>query len=91
MTKAELVDAIATKSGLSKSDAASALDAVVASVVEHVAAGNKVQVPGLGTFDARHRAAREGRNPATGESMQIAATTVPGFKAAAAFKNAVAG
>ena len=88
MTKAELVDAIASKSGLTKSDAGAALDAVVASVVDAVAGGARVQVPGLGTFEPRDRAAREGRNPATGESMTIAAAPVVGFKAAAGFKSA---
>ena len=91
MKKDELVQAIADASDLSRSDADRALKAVVDTITSGVASGQKIQIPGLGTFDARERSAREGRNPQTGESIQIAATTVPGFKAATAFKQAVAG
>ncbi|GAB2739740.1 HU family DNA-binding protein [Nocardioides pakistanensis] len=91
MKKDELVQAVAEKAGISKAEADRALSAIVETVTGAVAAGNKIQIPGLGTFEARERAAREGRNPQTGETMQIAATTVPGFKAATAFKNATAG
>jgi DNA-binding protein HU-beta len=90
MKKDELVQAVAEASGLSKADADRALQAVVSTVTGAVAQGQKVQVPGLGTFEARARSAREGRNPQTGETMQIAATTVPGFKPATAFKQATA-
>jgi DNA-binding protein HU-beta len=90
MKKDELVQAVAEKSGLNKADADRALQAVVETVTGAVAAGQRVQIPGLGTFEARERSAREGRNPQTGETMQIAATTVPGFKAATAFKQATA-
>jgi len=89
--KDQLVEAIAEKTGLSKADAGRALDAVVEVVVAEVARGEKLQIPGLGTFEPRERGAREGRNPQTGETIQIAATTVPGFKAATAFKSAVGG
>ena len=89
MNKAELVQAISEKSGLDKTASGKALDAVVDSIVSGVAGGDRVQVPGLGTFEGRDRAAREGRNPQTGESMQIAAPRVPGFKAASGFKSAV--
>lgn len=91
MKKDELVQAVADKAGINKAEADRALAAVVEAVTGAVAAGDRVQIPGLGTFEARERAAREGRNPQTGETMQIAATTVPGFKAATAFKNATAG
>lgn len=91
MKKDELVQAIAESADLSKADADRALKAVVDTITNGVAANEKVQIPGLGTFEARERNAREGRNPQTGETIQIAATTVPGFKAATAFKQAVAG
>ena len=91
MKKDELVQAVAETAGLNKAEADRALSAIVETVTGAVAKGDRVQIPGLGTFEARERAAREGRNPQTGETMQIAATTVPGFKAATAFKNATAG
>jgi DNA-binding protein HU-beta len=91
MKKDELVQAVAESAGLNKAEADRALSAIVDAVTGAVAKGDRVQIPGLGTFEARERAAREGRNPQTGETMQIAATTVPGFKAATAFKNATAG
>lgn len=91
MKKDELVQAIAESADISKSDAERALKAVVDTVTSSVASGQKIQIPGLGTFEARERSAREGRNPQTGETIQIAATTAPGFKAATAFKQAVAG
>jgi DNA-binding protein HU-beta len=91
MKKDELVSAIAESTDLSKADADRALKAVVDAITGAVASGDKVQIPGLGTFEPRERNAREGRNPQTGETIQIAATTAPGFKAATAFKDAVAG
>jgi len=91
LNKSELVQSVAEATGLAKSDAERAVDAVVAGITSTVASGDKVVVPGLGTFEPRDRAAREGRNPQSGETIQIAATTVPGFKPATAFKNAVAG
>jgi DNA-binding protein HU-beta len=91
MKKDELVQAIAESADIGKSEANRALDAVVQTITSAVASGDKIQIPGLGTFEPRERSAREGRNPQTGETLQIAATTVPGFKAASAFKQAVAG
>jgi len=91
MKKDELVQAVADAADLTKADADRALSAVVDAVTGAVASGQKVQIPGLGTFEPRERSAREGRNPQTGETLQIAATTVPGFKAATAFKQATAG
>lgn len=90
MKKDELVQAVADASGLNKAEADRAISAVVDTVTGAVASGQRVQIPGLGTFEARARSAREGRNPQTGETMQIAATTVPGFKPATAFKQATA-
>ena len=91
MKKDELVQAIAESADIDKAEANRALDAVVQTITGAVASGQKIQVPGLGTFEPRERSAREGRNPQTGETLQIAATTVPGFKAASAFKQGVAG
>ncbi len=91
MNKDALVQAVAEASGLSKADADNALKATVDAITATVAGGDKIVIPGLGTFEPRDRAAREGRNPQSGETIQIAATTVPGFKPATAFKNAVAG
>ncbi len=91
MKKDELVQAVADAAGINKAEADRAVQAVVDSITGTVAAGNRIQVPGLGTFEARERSAREGRNPQTGETIKIAATTVPGFKPATAFKQATAG
>jgi DNA-binding protein HU-beta len=91
VAKEDLVNSIAETAGISKADADRAVNAFVDAVTKTVASGERVQIPGLGTFEPRERSAREGRNPQTGESLQIPATTVPGFKAATAFKNAVAG
>jgi DNA-binding protein HU-beta len=90
MKKDEFVQAIAESADLDKGAAERALKAVVDTITSTVASGEKIQVTGLGTFEPRERSAREGRNPQTGESIQIAATTTPGFKAASAFKQAVA-
>ncbi len=91
MKKDELVQVIAESADISRAEADRALTAVVDTVTNSVASGEKIQIPGLGTFEPRERNAREGRNPQTGEPIQIAATTTPGFKAASAFKQAVAG
>ena len=90
MNKVELVAAVAEKAGLSKKDADKALAAVLDSVIEAVAKGEKVQLIGFGTFEARKRDARTGLNPLTKEKIEIAATTVPAFKAGQAFKDKVA-
>ena len=91
MNKSQLKDAVAEASGLSGADAERALDAVIDSITKTVAAGEKVTIPGFGTFEARERSARTGRNPQTGAEIQIAASTAPAFKAGAAFKAAVSG
>lgn len=89
MNKTELVNAVALKSGLKKADAEGAVNAVFAAVKEAVAKGEKVQLIGFGTFEAKERAARECRNPKTGETVKVAATKVPAFKAGQGFKDAV--
>lgn len=89
MNKTELVNAVALACDFSKKDADKAVDAVIASIKGALAEGDKVQLIGFGTFEVRERAAKEGRNPRTGETLKIAATKVPAFKAGAALKEAV--
>lgn len=89
MNKNELVEAVAASSGLSKADAGRAVDAVVGSITGALKAGESVNLIGFGTFDVRERAARTGRNPRTGEEIQIAAAKNPAFKAGKALKDAV--
>lgn len=90
MTKAELIDKIADKTGLTKKDSGRALDAVFEAITEALAQGQRVQLVGFGSFEVRKRAARKGRNPQTGREIQIAARVVPAFKAGKALKDAVA-
>lgn len=89
MNKAELVSVIAEKSGLKKQDSEKALNALLEGIVGALNAGDKVQIIGFGTFEAKKRAAREGINPRTGKAIKIAAATVPSFKAGKAFKDAL--
>lgn len=89
MNKAELVEAVAGAANLSKADAGRALDAVVDSVTKALKRGEQVSVVGFGTFSVKHRSARSGRNPRTGETISIAASNVPGFKAGKGLKDAV--
>ena len=86
MNKSELITAITTSTGLSRKDSAAALDAALNTIISEVAAGNKVSILGFGTFEKRHREARTGRNPQTGESVEIPASDVPAFKAGKGFK-----
>lgn len=90
MNKVELIAAVAEKAELSKKDAEKAVAAVLASIEEAVAGGDKVQLVGFGTFEVRAREARVGRNPRTKESITIPASKQPVFKAGKAFKDAVA-
>lgn len=90
MNKSELIDAIATKADISKADATKALDALLDTVVETVAAGDAVNLIGFGSFKTSERAARQGQNPKTGEKIDIPAATVPKFTVGAGFKSAVA-
>jgi len=89
MNKSDLVDAIADSAGLSKADAGRALDAVVDTVTGALKAGDSVSLVGFGTFTVRDRAARTGRNPRTGQTIQIKASKNPAFKAGKALKDAV--
>lgn len=89
MNKAELIGSVAEKAGMSKKDAEKAVNAVFASVGDALAKGEKVQLVGFGTFEVRERAARTGRNPQTGEEIQIAASRVPAFRAGKALKDSV--
>ena len=91
MNKNQLRDAVAEETGLSGAQAGKAVDVALNAIISAVAKGEKVSIAGFGTFEARERAARTGRNPQTGEEMQIAASTSPGFKAASAFKQALNG
>ncbi|KMY60914.1 DNA-binding protein [Geobacillus stearothermophilus ATCC 12980] len=89
MNKTELINAVAETSGLSKKDATKAVDAVFDSITEALRKGDKVQLIGFGNFEVRERAARKGRNPQTGEEMEIPASKVPAFKPGKALKDAV--
>ena len=89
MTKAELVKKVAADNGLTLKMAAAAVDSVLGAVVDTVAAGEKVSLIGFGTFEKKHRGVRVGRNPATGEAMEFAASDTPVFKAGKAFKDKV--
>ncbi|SBT09863.1 DNA-binding protein HU [Candidatus Accumulibacter aalborgensis] len=86
MNKSEMIDAIAARSELSKAASAKALDAVIETIVDRVAQGETVTLVGFGSFKASARASREGKNPKTGEKIQIPETTVPKFAAGATFK-----
>jgi DNA-binding protein HU-beta len=90
MNKGELVDAVAEKAEVSKKDADAIVTATVEAIMEAVASGDKVSLIGFGSFEPRERKAREGRNPKTGETLQIAAATVPAFSAGKGFKQLVA-
>ena len=89
MNKAELVAKVAQKTGFTKKDAEAAVNALVGSIEEALVNGDKVQLIGFGTFEVRERAARTGRNPRTKETIKIAASKQPVFKAGQALKNAV--
>ncbi|MEO6519332.1 MAG: HU family DNA-binding protein [Pseudoxanthomonas sp.] len=89
MNKTDLIDAVAASADLSKADAARAVDAVIASITKALKQGDSVTVVGFGTFQVRERAARTGRNPKTGDTINIAASKNPAFKAGKALKDAV--
>lgn len=89
MNKNELIDGVAGSAGLSKSDAAKAVDGVLNAISDSLAAGEDVRFVGFGTFSVASRAASVGRNPRTGEAIQIAASTRPKFKPGKALKDAV--
>ena len=89
MKKTDIIDAVAASADISKAAAARAVDAVTDSIAKSLKAGDQVSMAGFGTFSVKHRAARQGRNPRTGETIQIAASKSPGFKPSKAFKDAV--
>ena len=89
MNKTELIEAIVKETGLKKKDAEAALAATLGAVENALANGEKVQLVGFGTFETKTRAAREGRNPKTGETIKIAASKYPAFSAGKAFKDKV--
>jgi len=90
MTKAELISAVAEKSGLTKKDSDKAVSAVIESITEALVKGDKVSLVGFGTFEVKNRAARKGINPRTKEPMPIPASKLPAFKAGKALKESVA-
>ena len=89
MTKSEFIDRVASQSGLSKKDAGTAVDAVINSIEDALRGGEEVSFTGFGKFHVAERGAREGRNPRTGETMQIAASKVPRFTAGSGLKKVV--
>ena len=90
MNKTELVNAVAEKADFSKKDADKAVAAVLDSITDALAQGDKVQIVGFGTFEVRARAEKQGPNPKTGEAMIVPASNLPAFKAGKALKEAVA-
>ena len=90
MTKTELISTVASQAGLSKKDAEKAVSSTLEAISAALSKGEKVQLVGFGTFEVRERKEREGRNPLTGKTMKIPASTVPAFKAGKALKDAVA-
>ena len=89
MNKTQLVKKVAEASGLTAKQATAAVDSVLSTIVDTVAAGENVALLGFGTFEKKHRDPRTGRNPATGEAMEFAASDTPVFKAGKAFKEKV--
>jgi DNA-binding protein HU-beta len=89
MNKNDLVTNISEKSGLTKKDVETVVNSVLGEITEALTKGDKVQFVGFGTFETRERAGRSGRNPQTGEAIEIAAATVPAFKAGNKLKEAV--
>ena len=91
MNKADLVSSVAGSTGESKRTVADVLDATITTIEKQVKKGEKVTLPGFGTFSRRNRAARTARNPRTGEEIQVKASKVPAFKPGAGFKDVVSG
>lgn len=89
MNKTELVASMAQRSGLTKKDSEKALNSFFESVEQALVEGDRVQLIGFGTFEVKERAARKGRNPQTGEEIDIPASKAPGFKAGKSLKDAV--
>lgn len=91
MNKQELIDSIASATGESKRTAGDMLNATLDTIQAQVKKGERVSLPGFGTFERRARSARTARNPRTGEEIKVPATKVPAFKAGATFKSSVSG
>ena len=89
MNKAEVIATMAETSGVSKKDTEQVLNAFIATVQKTLKQNGKVQIPGFGSFEVRERAARSGRNPLTGEAIEIAAAKVPAFKAGKGLKDSI--
>ncbi len=93
MNKSDLVDALASAAGMTKADAGRAVDALFATdkgvIARALGSGQRVQITGFGTFETKHRKERTGRNPRTGQTIRIAATKTPGFRAGKGLKDAV--
>lgn len=89
MNKKDLINVVAEKTGMTKKDSGLAVESVFDVIKETLSKGEKVQIIGFGTFEVRDRAARKGRNPQTGEEIDIPATRVPAFKAGKALKDTV--
>jgi DNA-binding protein HU-beta len=89
VTKQDLIDIVSEKCGLTKKDAGGILDTILDTITDTMKRGEKVALVGFGTFEAKTRKARQGRNPATGETIEIAARTVPSFKPGRALKDAL--
>ena len=89
VNKAELISVMAEKSGLTKKDSEKALNSFIEAVEEALVKGDKVQLVGFGTFEVRERSARKGRNPQTGEEIDIPAASVPAFKAGKALRDSI--
>jgi DNA-binding protein HU-beta len=93
MNKSDLVDALADATGMTKADASRAVDALFAPdggvIAKALRGGKRVQITGFGTFESKHRKARQGRNPRTGQTIQIAASNTPAFRAGKGLKDAI--
>ncbi len=91
MNKGQLIDVLAEKCEITKISAANVLDTLIAEITKTLQGGEKVAISGFGSFESRHRKARMGINPSTGEKLKIPATKVPAFKAGKSFKMAIKG
>ncbi|MDZ4133857.1 MAG: HU family DNA-binding protein [Dethiobacteria bacterium] len=89
MNKSDLVDSVVEQTGMMKKDCDKVINIIIDAITAALAKGNRVQLVGFGTFEVRERKAREGRNPSTGEAIEIAASKVPAFKAGKALKDLV--
>jgi DNA-binding protein HU-beta len=91
LNKSELIDSVAKSTGESKRKVSDTIEATLSTIQKQVKSGNKVTIPGFGTFERRARSARTARNPRTGEPIKVKASKVPAFKAGAGFKSFVSG